>query len=98
MVLLAILQCGEQAFGLEVRQEIERSAERKVSRGAFYTTLDRLEAKGMVSWREEVPEKGRGSALLRCYEVSPDGMEALRASRHALLNLWRGLDRVLGQA
>ena len=43
MVLLAILQQGEQAFGLEVRREIERSANRKVSRGAFYTTLDRME-------------------------------------------------------
>ena len=98
MVLLAILQCGEQAFALEVRQEIERSAERKVSRGAFYTTLDRLEAKGMVCWREKVPEDVRGLPLLRHYEVTPDGVETLRASRHALINLWRGLDGVLGQA
>ena len=98
MLLLAILQCGEQAFALEVRQEIERSAERKVSRSAFYTTLDRLAAKGMVSWKEELPNEARGGALLRRYEVTPDGVETLRASRHALLNLWRGLDGVLGPA
>ncbi len=42
MVLLAILQEGGNAYGLEVRKELERSAEREVSRGAFYTTLDRL--------------------------------------------------------
>ena len=95
MVLLAILQCGEHAFALEVRREIEESAERRVSRSAFYTTLDRLETKGMVTWREDVPKDARGPALLRRYEVTPEGMETLRASRHALLNLWRGLERVL---
>ena len=49
MVLLAILQQGSNAYGLEVRKELERSAAREVSRGAFYTTLDRLEKKGYLS-------------------------------------------------
>ena len=44
MVLLAILQeSGDGAFALEVRRRIEGDAGRGVSRGAFYTTLDRLE-------------------------------------------------------
>ncbi len=96
MVMLAILQCGKGAFALEVREEIERSASRNVSRGAFYTTLDRLEAKGMVEWSERVPDDPRGSSLLRRYEVTPEGVEALRSSREALLRLWRGLDEFLG--
>ena len=97
MVLLAILQCRERAFGLEVRDEIERSAGRSVSRGAFYTTLDRLEGKGMVRWTVAVPDDARSSAALRRYDVTPEGLDALRVSRTALENLWRGLDRLLGQ-
>jgi DNA-binding PadR family transcriptional regulator len=95
MVLLAILQCGERAFALEVRQEIERSAERTVSRGAFYTTLDRLANKGLVSWTEATPADARGTALLRRYSVTPQGVEALRTTRNALLKLWRGLHGVV---
>ena len=48
VVLLAILRQGRTAFGLEVREEIERCADRTVSRGAFYTTLDRLEKKDIA--------------------------------------------------
>ena len=95
MVLLAILQCGDRAFALEVRQEIERSAERKVSRGAFYTTLDRLETKGLVGWTEESPGNARGVGLLRRYTVARSGLEALRVTRNALLKLWRGLHGVV---
>lgn len=98
MVLLAILQSGDGAFALEVRQEIERSAARNVSRGAFYTTLDRLEGKGMLGWSEAVPEAGRTDKPLRRYAVTATGLEALRASRSALLNLWRGLDGLLEEA
>lgn len=99
MVMLAILQCGDRAFALEVREEIERSATRRVSRGGFYTTLDRLESKGMVSWSEQVPADPRsGSSILRRYEVTPLGLEALRNSREALLRLWRGLGDLLGTA
>jgi DNA-binding PadR family transcriptional regulator len=98
MVLLAILQMGDQAFGLEVRREIERSTDRSVSRGAFYTTLDRLEQKGYVTWDEVPPTGERGGAPLRRFEVTGDGLEVLRASRRALFNLWRGLDQIMEDA
>ena len=91
MVLLAILQQRDDAFALEVRRRIEERAGRSVSRGAFYTTLDRLEAKGMVVWEEAQPPTGR-SGPLRRFRVTPAGVEALQASRRALEALWSGLD------
>ena len=91
MVLLAVLQRGEEAFALEVRQVLEERAGRTVSRGAFYTTLDRLERKGLVTWTEE--EAGpRRTGPLRRFQVTPEGVEALQTSRRALETLWRGLD------
>lgn len=95
MVLLAILQRGDEAFALEVRREIEASADRRVSRGAFYTTLDRLERKGFVTWTEEEPPERRRGGALRRFRVTDAGLDALRVSRHALENLWRGLDGLL---
>ena len=98
MILLAVLQRAEQAFALEVRRELEQSAGRSVSRGAFYTTLDRLERKGLVAWTEEEPADGRRNAPLRRFRVTPDGIEALRESRRALTTLWRDLDEVLEES
>ena len=96
MVMLAVLQQGEGAFALEVRKEIERSADRTVSRGAFYTTLERLERKGLVGWVEETPVDPRRNAPLRRFAVTPEGVRALQESRRALDALSRGLDGVLG--
>jgi DNA-binding PadR family transcriptional regulator len=98
MVLLAILQMGTVAFSLEIRQELEESAGRRVSRGAFYTTLDRLEAKGLVTWSMEVPSGSRRDTPQRLFEVTEDGVAALRASKSALNRLWRNLGHVLGES
>ena len=95
MVLLAILQQGDNAFGLEVRREIERSADRSVSRSAFYTTLDRLERKGLVEWREAEPKDPHRKTPVRLFRVTERGKEALRRSRRALWTLWRGLDHIV---
>lgn len=98
MVLLAILQQREDAFALEVRREIERSADRSVSRGAFYTTLERLNRKGFVDWVEESSDDPRRTGPLRRFSVTPAGLGALREARKALDTLSRGLDGVLGEA
>ena len=94
MVLLSILRV-EQAYGLEVRRELESSTGRSVSRGGFYTTLDRLEQKGYLSWDAEMPEHSRREATQRRFSVAPQGVAALRMSKRALTTLWDGLDPVL---
>ena len=95
MVHLAILQRRSQANGYEVRQGLEKDADRVVSKGAFYTTLDRLETKGYLTWEVREPADGRSNLPQRHFSVTPQGMEELRRSRNTLLKLWDGLDGVL---
>ena len=95
MVLLAILQTGDKANALEIRRELEASAGRTVTKGAFYTTLDRLEKKSYLTWTARVAENGRGGLPQRHFKVTPEGISELRKSRVALTRLWRGLDQVL---
>jgi DNA-binding PadR family transcriptional regulator len=95
MVLLAILQKGDKANALEIRRELEESAGRKVTKGAFYTTLDRLEKKKYLTWTARVPETGRGGFPQRHFRVTAEGIQELRKCREALSRLWRGLDTVL---
>jgi len=95
MVLLAILQGGKSANAREIRRELEASANRRVTKGAFYTTLDRLEKKGFLTWTARVAENGRGGLPQRHFTVTPEGIEELKKSKVALTRLWRGLDGVL---
>ena len=94
-VLLAILRC-EKAYPIEIRREVTRASGHEPSRGAFYTTLDRLEAKKLVRWIAESGDEGRDGLPQRRFSVTPEGLDALRASRKTLLELWRGLEGVLG--
>ena len=98
MVLLAILQSGDDANALEVRRELERSANRTVTKGAFYTTLDRLEQKSFLTWQSRVPDEGRAGLPQRHFRVTPAGVAELRKSRAALVKLWRGLEDLLDPA
>ena len=97
-VLLAILRCERNAYPLEIRKEIARASGHDPSRGAFYTTLDRLEAKKLVPWTTEKGAADREGLPQRKFAVTPDGIKALRASRRTLLALWRGLEDVLTES
>ena len=97
-VLLAILRADRNAYPLEIRQELARASGHEPSRGAFYTTLDRLEAKKLVRWTTEKGDAAREGLPQRKFTVTPEGINALRASRKTLLALWRGLDEILGEA
>ena len=94
MVLLAILQGGEDANALEIRRELEESANRKVAKGAFYTTLNRLERKKYLSWTARTVGEGRSGLPQRHFKVTPQGVAELQKSRDALQNLCQGLDEV----
>ena len=96
VVLLAVLRLGDEAYAVPILDEIERCTGRSISRGSVYITLDRLETKGYLrSWLAD-PTPERGGRAKRYYALRPRAMAALRDSRRALVALWRGLDRVLG--
>jgi|SRR5947208_3949833 len=98
VVLLAVLRLGDQAYAVSVRGEIEQRTHRRVSRGSVYVTLDRLETKGYLhSWLAD-PTAVRGGRAKRYYSLRPRAVAALRESRRALLQMWRGLNDVLERA
>jgi len=96
LVLLAILQLEDEAYGPNISEELESKAGRRVSRGALYSSLDRLEQKGLLRWKIESATSARGGYPKRRFEVTRAGVAALREYRRALTNLWAGLEEVIG--
>jgi len=87
-VLLAVVRTGDDAFGMNVRREIEDVTGRDVAIGAVYATLDRLEAKRLLrSFRSDVGARSR-----RSFAITRAGLDALAESRAMRERLWRGIN------
>ncbi len=95
MVLLSIMRLGDGAYGLAVREELQRVGSRSPSSGALYTTLDRMERKGLVESRPGEATSARGGRPRRYVGLTPKGVAALQRSRETLLRLWDGLETSL---
>ena len=95
LVLLAIMQCGDEAYGAGLVRELEQRARRRVSLGAIYTTLIRLEEKGLIAARIGDPLPERGGRRRKFYRVLPSGVRQLENSLKALREMAAGLPRPL---
>lgn len=95
MVLLALLRLGDEGYGVPVRDDIAARTGRDVSMGAVYTTLDRLERKGMLASRIGSPTPERGGRRKKFYRVRAAGQRALGESLAAMRRMTEGLEQEL---
>jgi len=96
LVLLAVLRLGDDAYGVTIRDELERETSRTFSLGAVYKTLGRLEGKGHVRTRVAPPTGERGGRRKKMYEVTPPGREAAKCTLSDVRGMARGLDPEMG--
>jgi len=95
MVLLAALRCKDEAYGISIRDELDATAKRKVSRSALYITLERLINKGYLETHMGDPSAERGGRAKRYVALTDKGRVALRTSGIALRDLWSGQESLL---
>jgi len=96
IVLLAILRLDQQAYGVTIRTEITACTGREPAPGALYTTLERMEEKGMVrSWFGEATPQ-RGGRAKRYFAVTKVGRAALIRAQQAYQSLLEGLNLLGG--
>jgi len=95
LVLYAIDGLADNAYGVTIREVIEKKGERSTSYGAIYATLDRLETKGYVKSCLGEATAERGGRAKKYYTVAAPGLKALNDTQTARDNVKRGFD--LGQ-
>jgi PadR family transcriptional regulator PadR len=91
LILLAIVRHGDVGFGLTIADEITLRTGRHVSIGAVYTTLDRLERKGLVDSVIEQGTTERDNRRRRRYRITKDGMQAIVDTQNAVSAMSKGL-------
>ena len=94
-VLIALVrpqtELGKQGYGRAILKEVEYRLQRDVTAGAVYSTLDRLEAKGLVRSELGPGTPVRGGRPKRHYRILPAGLRALSDVRSATDRLWSGV-------
>ncbi len=92
IVLLAVMHLKENAYGMTIRVEIDERIGRSVSIGAVYTTLERLEKKGMITSNIGEATPLRGGKAKRYFNITPAGKNKLKETRKNLEVMWQGLE------
>ena len=91
MLLSSAARLGEDAYGAAIRLELENSTGRHCSLGALYTTLDRLEVKGLIeTWMGSATPQ-RGGRSKRMVRVTSKGIKAAAAFYAAVMRASRGV-------
>jgi PadR family transcriptional regulator, regulatory protein PadR len=90
-VLLVILHLEDNAYGVTIRRMWQEVMGRRISVGAIYATLDRLEQKGFI--RSELGEATleRGGRAKRFYKIAAPGIQALNETRVGREKMIEGL-------
>jgi DNA-binding PadR family transcriptional regulator len=91
LILLAVLRLTNDAYGMRVRREIAERTGRDVTIGAVYATLDRLEAKGLLTGALSDPTPERGGRAKKSFRLTGAGIEAVNRSREELDSMLDGL-------
>jgi len=91
MLLLAVVRLGDEAYGVTIRRAIQDQTGCDVSAGAVYTTLGRLETRGLVSARTGDTAPERTGMRRRYYKVRPEGASQIQRSMRHVEAMARGL-------
>jgi PadR family transcriptional regulator PadR len=86
-VMLAVAALGAGAYGIRVRQRIEAETGRAVTIGAVYTTLGRLEEKGLVRFHLSDPQPVAGGRARKCFQLTAEGTRMLKQSTAMLTRM-----------
>src|SRR5580692_9812269 len=90
LLITAACGLGEDAYGAAIREAIEATTGRKCSIGALYTTIDRLETKGLVkTWMGDATPQ-RGGRAKRMVRVTAKGELAAKDFYEAVTRVSRG--------
>ena len=89
LVLTAVYLLHGQGYTVTITEKVDELAGRRVLIGGVFTSLGRLQTRGLVSSRLSTPTKERGGKAKRYFKITPAGERALaqaKASAQQLLD------------
>jgi PadR family transcriptional regulator PadR len=98
LLITAAAGLGDKAYGAAIREEIEATTGRRCSIGALYTTIERLETKGLLkTWMSDATPQ-RGGRAKRMVRVTAKGVQAAKDFYDAVTRVSCGASWVVNRA
>lgn len=89
LVLLAVCILNGEAYGISVKEEVEKHTGRSILLGAVHITLYRLQDKGLLKSKMGGNTEKRGDRRKRLFKITDIGMRQLRASQEVRQEMWK---------
>jgi DNA-binding PadR family transcriptional regulator len=97
IILLAVLKLGDEAYGVSIRDQVHADIGRRWSFGVIYKTLKKMGTKDFVNKRPSPPIAERGGRSRYYYEITQEGISALREIQNIHSSLWAGVRMWIGK-
>ena len=94
VVMLTVAVLYNNAYGITIKEDIEKRLNRKVSIGAMRTALSRLEKKGFLQSEMGEATAIRGGKRKRYFKVTPYGAKVLEQVMNDRKQLWDAIPSV----
>jgi DNA-binding PadR family transcriptional regulator len=87
MVLLAVWRLKPEAYGISIAKEIEQQCGYSMALAGIYSTLERLQDKGLIKAKRGAPTPTRGGRARTYFDLTAAGLQEAQSTFHALARL-----------
>jgi PadR family transcriptional regulator PadR len=94
LILLTVGVLYPEAYGVGVKDEIQKQEDRKLNISAVHAVLTRLEEKGFVSSKMSDPSRERGGRRKRIFLLTAAGKKALEESHQRRSELFNQIPKM----
>jgi PadR family transcriptional regulator PadR len=91
LVLLAVAALREDAYGVEIKRELETRLKEKLSVGSIQSALKRMEEKGFLTSEFGEATQKRGGKRKRIYTTTSYAHKVLAEMRDIRSGLWQSI-------
>lgn len=91
ITLITVYKLDRDAYGVTIREQIYRDLGHYWSFGVIYKTLKKMNYKKYVRKIPSMPLSERGGRRRYFYEITSEGLDALKEIRSLQFSLWKGV-------
>ncbi|MFC2156689.1 PadR family transcriptional regulator [Acidobacteriota bacterium] len=95
IILSVILNLKGEAYGVSVRQRVNKMIEKKLNYGTLYNALEQLLRKDLVEKTQGEPTPDRIGRPRIYYTLTPAGKRALRKAYELQKTIWENIPDIV---
>ena len=89
LFLLAVFGIGQDAYLVSIREHLKKQTGKDWAFGSIYITLEKLHRRGLIKARVGKPSARKGGKAIKYYELSKEGIQALRENKRLHDKMWK---------